>query len=83
ASPAFSASVIVAGNLLIIVLEGLVVSIQTTRLVLFEFFMRFYIGHGRPFRPAAVPPCTGPSEEGDREVARGEAVGRGSGAPGR
>jgi len=57
-----SACVIVVGNLLIIVLEGLVVSVQTTRLVLFEFFMRFYAGHGRPFRPAAVPPCDGPSE---------------------
>jgi len=44
--------VIVVGNLMIIVLEGLVVSIQATRLVLFELFMRFYAGHGRPFRPA-------------------------------
>lgn len=51
-----SACVLVVGNLLIVVLEGLVVSVQTTRLVLFEFFMRFYGGHGQPFRPAAVPP---------------------------
>jgi V/A-type H+-transporting ATPase subunit I len=64
ASSVASLGVIVVGNLLIIVLEGLVVSVQTTRLVLFEFFMRFYAGQGRPFRPAAVPPCTGPSEKG-------------------
>jgi len=58
-----SASVLVVGNLLIVLLEGLVVSVQTTRLVLFEFFMRFYGGHGRPFRPAAVPPDQGHSHE--------------------
>ena len=48
--------IMVLGNVLIIVLEGLVVSIQTTRLVLFEFFMRFLHGTGRPFRPLAAPP---------------------------
>ena len=32
------------------------VSIQTTRLVLFEFFARFLTGAGRPFRPLAPPP---------------------------
>jgi V/A-type H+-transporting ATPase subunit I len=49
------AIVLVAGNALIIVLEGLVVSIQTTRLVLFEFFIRFFIAKGRVFRPLAPP----------------------------
>lgn len=48
----------VAGNVVIIVLEALVVSIQTTRLVLFEFFVRFLQGTGRPFRPLAPPPST-------------------------
>ena len=48
--------ILLAGNALIIVLEGLVVSIQTTRLVLFEFFIRFFHGTGRPFRPLASPP---------------------------
>ena len=33
--------VLVVGNVLILVLEGLVVGIQTTRLLLFEFFVRF------------------------------------------
>lgn len=53
----FSALVIlVFGNLLILLLEGLVVSVQTTRLILFEFFARFLQGMGRPFRPLPPPP---------------------------
>ena len=47
--------VMVVGNLLVIILEGLVVSVQTTRLVLFEFFIRFLRGEGRVFRPLAPP----------------------------
>lgn len=47
--------VMVLGNLLVILLEGLVVSVQTTRLVLFEFFIRFLRGEGRVFRPLAPP----------------------------
>jgi V/A-type H+-transporting ATPase subunit I len=45
----------VIGNLVVIVLEGLVVSIQTTRLVLFEFFTRFFEGEGRRFTPSVAP----------------------------
>ena len=41
-----------------IVLEAMVVSIQTTRLVLFEFFTRFMQGQGRAFRPLPAPPFT-------------------------
>jgi V/A-type H+-transporting ATPase subunit I len=48
--------VLALGNVLILALEGLVVSIQTTRLVLFEFFARFYQAEGREFRPLAPPP---------------------------
>jgi V/A-type H+-transporting ATPase subunit I len=48
--------VLVIGNLLVIVLEAMVVSIQTTRLVLFEFFARFMQGQGRVFRPLPAPP---------------------------
>lgn len=46
---------LVLGNLLILALEGLIVGIQTTRLVLFEFFIRFLRGEGRPFRPLPPP----------------------------
>jgi V/A-type H+-transporting ATPase subunit I len=47
--------IFIAGNLIVIALEGLVVSIQTTRLVMFEFFRRFYAGGGRPFQPLQLP----------------------------
>ena len=53
--PSAIALVLVAGNLLIIALEGLVVSVQTTRLILFEFFVRFLRGEGRMFRPLHPP----------------------------
>jgi V/A-type H+/Na+-transporting ATPase subunit I len=58
--PLAMAAVMVAGNLVVIVLEGLVVSIQTTRLVLFEFFARFLQGTGRVFRPLPLPPSAHP-----------------------
>lgn len=52
------AIVLALGNALILAIEGLVVSIQTTRLVLFEFFTRFFRAEGREFRPLAPPPVT-------------------------
>jgi V/A-type H+-transporting ATPase subunit I len=48
-------TIMVIGNVIVIVLEGLVVFIQTTRLVLFEFFIRFLRGEGRVFRPLMPP----------------------------
>ena len=56
AGPVAAVVVVVVGNLAVIVVEGVVVSIQTTRLVLFEFFIRFFQGEGREFRPADRPP---------------------------
>lgn len=50
--------ILILGNLVIILLEGLVVGIQTTRLVLFEFFNRFLRGTGRVFAPLPSPPLT-------------------------
>ena len=50
------ALILVLGNALVIVLEAMVVAIQTTRLVLFEFFARFMQGQGRAFRPLPAPP---------------------------
>jgi V/A-type H+-transporting ATPase subunit I len=47
--------VIIFGNAFIIGLEGLVVSIQTTRLMLFEFFIRFLHAGGQEFRPLQPP----------------------------
>lgn len=45
------ALVLVLGNAFSIFIEGLVVFVQTTRLVLFEFFLRFLRAEGRVFRP--------------------------------
>ena len=61
AAGAGALAVLVIGNVVVIALEGLVVSIQTTRLVLFEFFARFFRAEGREFRPLAPPPV--PAEE--------------------
>ena len=47
--------VLLFGNALIIGLEGLVTGIQVTRLVLFEFFTRFYHAGGREFHPLSIP----------------------------
>lgn len=47
--------VLLLGNVLIIALEGLVTGIQTTRLVLFEFFTRFFHAGGREFDPLDLP----------------------------
>jgi len=54
--PLLYAIILLLGNVVIIILEGLVVSIQVTRLVLFEFFIRFLRGEGRRFRPLPAPP---------------------------
>ena len=56
--------VLVLGNAIVLVLETMVVSIQTTRLVLFEFFTRFLVAEGRVFHPLPPPPSL--SQESSR-----------------
>lgn len=46
--------VVVLGNILIMVLEGLLVGIQALRLEFYEMFSRFYSGSGRPFIPVGA-----------------------------
>ncbi|MEA3420360.1 MAG: V-type ATPase 116kDa subunit family protein [Acidobacteriota bacterium] len=46
--------IIVLGNIVIIGLEGLVVSIQALRLEYYEFFSKFFKGGGEPFKPLEV-----------------------------
>lgn len=46
-----AAAVLVLGNIVIIALEGLIVSIQSIRLEYYEFFSRFYSGGGEEYRP--------------------------------
>lgn len=43
--------VVAVGNVIIIFLEGLVVSIQTVRLEYYEFFGKFFRGGGEKFKP--------------------------------
>ncbi len=43
--------VIILGNVLVIALEGMVVSIQTVRLEYYEFFTKFFKGGGERFQP--------------------------------
>ena len=51
--------VMVLGNVFALFMEGLLVFVQTTRLVLFEFFIRFLRGEGRLFTPVGLPPGAG------------------------
>ena len=43
-------------NLLVIVIEGLAILIQSMRLTYYEFFTKFYTGGGVPYRPYTLPP---------------------------
>ncbi len=45
---------ILFGNVLVIALEGLVVSIQTVRLEYYEFFSKFFKGGGERFQPLKI-----------------------------
>ena len=46
-----SAVAVVVGNVFIILLEGLIVAIQSVRLEYYEFFGKFFKGEGRKFEP--------------------------------
>lgn len=50
-TPVLSVLLFIIGHAVIIALEGLVVFVQTTRLVLFEFFTQFLRAEGRFFQP--------------------------------
>ena len=41
----------IIGNIIVLVLEGLIVGIQTLRLEYYELFSRFYDGSGIEFKP--------------------------------
>jgi V/A-type H+-transporting ATPase subunit I len=49
--PLWSFIVILIGNLVILVLEGMIVAIQVTRLHYYEFFSKFLTETGQEFRP--------------------------------
>jgi V/A-type H+-transporting ATPase subunit I len=50
--------VVVFGNILIVLVEGLIVGIQTMRLHYYEFFSKFFAGGGMAFDP--LKPLTSP-----------------------
>ncbi len=56
-NPVLYALVFVLGNAMLVAIETLLVFVQTTRLVLFEFFVRFLRAEGRVFKPL-VPPLS-------------------------
>ena len=47
------------GNILIILLEGMIVTIQCVRLEYYEFFSKFYQGGGSPYSPIGLHELTG------------------------
>ena len=52
--PLLAAGMIVLGNIFIILLEGLVVTIQSVRLEYYEFFGKFFSGDGQAFQPLNI-----------------------------
>lgn len=60
--PAGGVITLVLGNLLIMVLEGMIVAIQCLRLEFYEAFGRFYEGEGRPFKPLTMREETLPEQ---------------------
>lgn len=51
AKGAVSVAIVIFGNIGIIVLEGMVVTIQSVRLEFYEFFTRFFEHGDTPYRP--------------------------------
>jgi V/A-type H+-transporting ATPase subunit I len=49
--PVFSLIILIFGNLVIIVLEGMIVAIQVVRLQYYEFFSKFFTETGVEFAP--------------------------------
>ncbi len=47
---------VVIGNLFILVIEGLIVGIQTMRLSYYELFSKFFTGGGMPYEPLTLYP---------------------------
>ncbi len=53
---ALSLAVHLAGNMVMILLEGLTVSVQVLRLEYYEFFGKFFRGGGEPYLPLMLRP---------------------------
>jgi V/A-type H+/Na+-transporting ATPase subunit I len=55
----FKVLIVLIGNLIIIVLEGLIVTIQVVRLQYYEFFSKFFTETGEAFKPFTLNPKGG------------------------
>jgi V/A-type H+-transporting ATPase subunit I len=53
-----SIGVIIVGNIIALVLEGIVCSVQALRLEYYEFFGKFFSGGGQPFKPFRLQTTT-------------------------
>ncbi len=53
-SGALGITILVFGNLLVIVLEGLSAGIQSLRLNYYEFFSKYFVGAGRAYSPVSL-----------------------------
>ena len=53
-SAIFGTVIIIIGNVLVIVLEGLSAGINSLRLNYYEFFTRFFTGHGLAYEPIGL-----------------------------
>lgn len=53
-NPALYWLMVVFGNVFVLVLEGLLVGVQSLRLMFYEMFSRFYSGEGKPYEPAKI-----------------------------
>lgn len=51
---ALATAVVIVGNVLALVLEGIVAAVQALRLEYYEFFGKFFSGEGRPFKPFSL-----------------------------
>jgi len=52
--PVWAVCVFIAGTLIILLLEGLIVAIQSMRLQYYEFFNKFFRGEGREYQPFSL-----------------------------
>jgi len=53
-SPVFSLIIIIAGNILVIALEGLSAGVQSLRLNYYEFFSKYFSGMGEAYSPVSL-----------------------------
>lgn len=53
-SPIGSAAVLILGNAVVIILEGLSAGIQALRLHYYEFFSKYFCGSGRVYHPISL-----------------------------